>query len=42
MNPTDQLRVVFIFDIWHPDLCPVEQEAVAALIGYQGVGAEGL
>ena len=42
MNPTDQLRVVFIFDVWHPDLSPVEQEAVAALIGYQGVGPEGL
>ena len=42
MNPTDQLRVVFIFDVWHPDLSPVEQEAVAALIGCQGVGDEGL
>lgn len=33
MNPSDQLRVVFIFDIWHPDLRPVEREAVAALVG---------
>jgi aspartyl/asparaginyl beta-hydroxylase (cupin superfamily) len=33
MNPTDQLRVVFIVDVWHPDLSPVEQDAVAALIG---------
>lgn len=33
MNPSDQLRVVFIFDIWHPDLGPTECEAVAALIG---------
>ncbi|MBY0582898.1 MAG: aspartyl/asparaginyl beta-hydroxylase domain-containing protein [Sphingomonas sp.] len=32
LNPSDQLRVVLIFDIWHPDLSPVEQEAVAALI----------
>lgn len=32
MNPTDQLRVVFIFDIWHPDLSDVEREAVTALI----------
>jgi len=32
MNPSDQLRVVFIFDIWHPDLSPVEREAVKALI----------
>jgi aspartyl/asparaginyl beta-hydroxylase (cupin superfamily) len=33
MNPSDELRVVFIFDVWHPDLSPVEQEAVATLIG---------
>jgi aspartyl/asparaginyl beta-hydroxylase (cupin superfamily) len=32
-NPSDELRVVFIFDVWHPDLSPVEREAVAALIG---------
>lgn len=31
-NPTDQLRVVFIFDVWHPDLGEVEREAVTALI----------
>jgi aspartyl/asparaginyl beta-hydroxylase (cupin superfamily) len=33
MNPTDELRVVFIFDVWHPDLSELEQKAVAALIG---------
>lgn len=33
MNPSDRLRVVFIFDVWHLDLSPVEREAVAALIG---------
>ncbi|SEH16629.1 Aspartyl/Asparaginyl beta-hydroxylase [Sphingopyxis sp. YR583] len=33
MNPSDRLRVVLIFDLWHPDLTPVEREAVAALIG---------
>ena len=33
MNPSDQLRVVFIFDLWHPDLSDVEREGVAALIG---------
>lgn len=33
MNPSDRLRVVFIIDLWHPDLSPVEREAVAALIG---------
>lgn len=32
MNPSDQLRVVFIFDVWHPDLGDVEREAVAALV----------
>ena len=32
LNPTDQLRVVFIFDVWHPDLSEIEREAVAALI----------
>jgi len=32
LNPTDQLRVVFIFDLWHPDVSPVEREAITALI----------
>ena len=32
LNPTDQLRVVFIFDVWHPDLAEAERAAVAALI----------
>lgn len=32
MNPSDRLRVVFIFDVWHPDLGAAEREAVAALI----------
>lgn len=32
-NPTDQLRVVFIFDVWHPDLTDVEREAVRRIIG---------
>jgi hypothetical protein len=41
-NPTDELRVVFIFDVWHPDLSLVEQEAVAALIGTSGVRGESL
>jgi aspartyl/asparaginyl beta-hydroxylase (cupin superfamily) len=40
MNPSAELRVVFIFDIWHPDLTSVERNAVAALIGSEGgVGA---
>ena len=42
MNPSDQLRVVFIFDVWHPDLSDVEREAVSALIGASGPTAETL
>src|SRR3954454_13091594 len=30
-NPSDQLRVVFIFDVWHPDLTEVEQDAIRAM-----------
>jgi aspartyl/asparaginyl beta-hydroxylase (cupin superfamily) len=36
MNPTNELRVVFIFDLWHPDLSSVEREAVTALIESEG------
>jgi aspartyl/asparaginyl beta-hydroxylase (cupin superfamily) len=32
LNPTDELRIVFIFDVWHPDLCEVERDAIKALI----------
>ncbi len=40
LNPSNELRVVFIFDIWHPDLSATERDAVAALIGSEGgVGA---
>lgn len=42
LNPTDELRVVFIFDVWHPDLSPVEQEAVAALIATNGMRGDAL
>ncbi|GAA0324171.1 hypothetical protein GCM10009087_38070 [Sphingomonas oligophenolica] len=43
LNPSDQLRVVLIFDLWHPDLSAVEREAVTALIALEGGGsAEGL
>jgi aspartyl/asparaginyl beta-hydroxylase (cupin superfamily) len=41
-NPTDQLRVVLIFDVWAPDLSEVEREAVAALIGSCGATGDGL
>ena len=42
MNPTDQLRVVFIFDVWHPDLGEVEREAVTALIESEERSGAGL
>ena len=42
MNPSDQLRVVFIFDVWHPDLTAVERDAVRALIEADSSGASGL
>ena len=41
MNPTDELRVVFIFDVWHPDLGEAERKAVAALIAAES-GTGGL
>jgi aspartyl/asparaginyl beta-hydroxylase (cupin superfamily) len=31
-NPSDQLRVVFIFDVWHPGLSEVERDAVRQVI----------
>ena len=42
MNPSDQLRVVFIFDIWHPDLSDIEQKAIRALMEADAPGAVGL
>ncbi|MES2042673.1 MAG: aspartyl/asparaginyl beta-hydroxylase domain-containing protein [Pseudomonadota bacterium] len=41
LNPSDHLRVVFIFDVWHPDLTEREREAVAALIGADQPGLAG-
>lgn len=35
-NPSDQLRVMFIFDVWHPDLSEVEREAVRQVIKAEG------
>ena len=32
-NESDQLRVVMIFDTWHPDLSPAEQVAITAMAG---------
>lgn len=37
-NPSDQLRVVLIFDIWHPDLSVVERETLAAMIAAENRG----
>lgn len=31
-NETDQLRVILIFDIWHPDLSPAERQAIQAAV----------
>jgi aspartyl/asparaginyl beta-hydroxylase (cupin superfamily) len=41
-NPSDQLRVVLIFDVWAPELTEIEREAVAALIGSAQSEAGGL
>jgi hypothetical protein len=41
-NPSDELRVVFIFDVWHPDLSPAERQAAAALISAGSTPAHGL
>jgi len=40
MNPSDDLRIVFIFDLWHPDLGAAERDAVAALIAADGAAAD--
>lgn len=42
MNPTDVLRVVLIFDLWHPDLDRSEQQAIAALVAADGGQDTGL
>jgi aspartyl/asparaginyl beta-hydroxylase (cupin superfamily) len=39
MNPSDELRVVFIFDVWHPDLSEVERAAVSALLSSESANA---
>jgi len=43
MNPSSELRVILIIDIWHPGLNPVERDAVTALLEAEsGVVAQGL
>jgi aspartyl/asparaginyl beta-hydroxylase (cupin superfamily) len=32
VNETDQLRVIMIFDIWHPDLSPAERAAISVAV----------
>ena len=41
-NDSDQLRVVFIFDVWHPGLSESERQAVAALMAGDPEGNSGL
>jgi hypothetical protein len=41
-NPTDELRIVFIFDVWHPDLTRTEREAISAMIAADGGTAAAL
>jgi aspartyl/asparaginyl beta-hydroxylase (cupin superfamily) len=40
MNPTGELRVVLIFDVWHPGLSRVERQGVADLIAASSTPAE--
>ena len=42
MNPSDQLRVVFIIDVWHPGLSMAEQAGVTALMQAMDGGTAGL
>ena len=36
-NPSAMLRVVMIFDVWHPDLSLDEQQGIAAIVGSEGL-----
>lgn len=42
LNPSDELRVVFIFDVWNPELSAVEREGVAAVIAESNRADAGL
>lgn len=42
INETDGLRVIMIFDIWHPDLSPAERAAIAAMLGAAAIPAGAL
>lgn len=32
VNETGALRIIMIFDLWHPDLSPAEQQAITAMV----------
>jgi len=40
-NPSASLRVIFIADIWHPDLSPAERQAVTATMEASGLRGDG-
>jgi aspartyl/asparaginyl beta-hydroxylase (cupin superfamily) len=40
MNPSEELRVVLIFDVWRPELQPIERQAIAAAIEAETPGRE--
>ena len=42
LNPSDELRVVFIFDVWNPELSAVEREGVAAVVAESNSAEAGL
>ena len=42
VNETDQLRVIMIFDIWHPDLSPAEKAAIATTVAASSLQAGAL
>ena len=39
-NDSDRLRVVFIFDVWHPGLSEAERDTVAAIMAGARTGEE--
>jgi tetratricopeptide (TPR) repeat protein len=40
MNPSDELRVVLIFDVWRPELQPIERQGIGAAIEAETPGRE--
>lgn len=41
-NETDHLRVILIFDLWHPDLSPAERSAITAAVSAAAMPAGAL